>query len=87
MTLTITCKDGGTQKVVLSETFKTHENGKRKSILEMESVARVTAMDIVTPANYRHHKLDLADKSEEQRYVAGFYLVQDKLNLLKSKSY
>jgi len=55
MILLINCKDGSKQKVILGETFAKKENGKPRSIIEMESVLRDTAMSMVTPGNYRSH--------------------------------
>ncbi len=56
MILIINCKDGSKQKLNLGEKFERHENNKLKSMIEMETVARITAMSIVNE-NYLNHKL------------------------------
>ena len=47
MILIINCKDGSKQKLNLGEKFERHENNKLKSMIEMESVARIFKQEVV----------------------------------------
>jgi len=60
MILMINCKDGSKQKLTLGERFTKNENGGSRSIIEMESVIRETAMSIAG-VNYSSHKLHQDD--------------------------